>query len=280
MIKINPKIFEILFNDYIFISNRCSFLENFFIESFNNFRTKYQIDFELNDLFTDIFWDKIFHNKIICRKFINLYIGNDKCDENIRKILSKIIKLISEKSIPIKSKIIKTLSLNNLEDPDVDLISSIITQKNINCDVLKNEKIINNVNYKAINPEEIIINGTNNDKNEIILEEKKEEKKEDEKKKPIYTNNEMDYKSVDEIYNYINDGTEVKTKKKKRNKKKKNKKNEKINSNEEKKEDEENDDIVNKFKEDIIKDVIDANRINKIKPVFSENFLNIISQKY
>ena len=35
------------------------------------------------------------------------------------------------------------------------------------------------------------------------------------KKKPIYTNNEMDYKSVDEIYNYINDGTEVKTKKKK-----------------------------------------------------------------
>jgi len=59
MIEINPKIFEILFNDYIFISNRCSFLENFFIESFNNFRTKYQIDFELNDLFTDIFWDKI-----------------------------------------------------------------------------------------------------------------------------------------------------------------------------------------------------------------------------
>ena len=63
-------------------------------------------------------------------------------------------------------------------------------------------------------------------------------------------------------------------------KKKKNKKNEKINSNEEKKEDEENDDIVNKFKEDIIKDVIDANRINKIKPVFSEIFLNIIAQKY
>ena len=37
IIEINPKIFEILFNDYIFISNRCSFLENYFIESFNNF---------------------------------------------------------------------------------------------------------------------------------------------------------------------------------------------------------------------------------------------------
>ena len=29
IIEINPKIFEILFNDYIFTSNRCSFLENF-----------------------------------------------------------------------------------------------------------------------------------------------------------------------------------------------------------------------------------------------------------
>ena len=37
----------------------------------------------------------------------------------------------------------------------------------------------------------------------------KEEKKEDEKKKPIYTNNEMDYKSVDEIYNYINERNKI-----------------------------------------------------------------------
>ena len=39
IIEINPKIFEILFNDYIFISNRCSFLENYFIESFMEYFT-------------------------------------------------------------------------------------------------------------------------------------------------------------------------------------------------------------------------------------------------
>jgi hypothetical protein len=60
MIEINPKIFEILFNDYIFMSNRCSFLENYFIESFNNFRNKHKIDFTLSDLFSDIFWNWIF----------------------------------------------------------------------------------------------------------------------------------------------------------------------------------------------------------------------------
>ena len=90
--ELNPKIFEILFNDYIFMSNRCSFLENYFTESFNNFRNKYKMDFNLCDLFTDVFWNKIFHNKILCKKFIGIYIGNDKCEDNIRKILAKIIK--------------------------------------------------------------------------------------------------------------------------------------------------------------------------------------------
>jgi hypothetical protein len=136
--EINPKIFEILFNDYIFISNRCSFLENFFIESFNNFRNKYKMDFNLSDLFSDIFWNKIFHNKILNKKFIGIYIGNDKCEDNIRKILSKIIKIISDKSIPIKSQIIQILSLNIIENGEIDLISTIIQKKNINHNYLNN----------------------------------------------------------------------------------------------------------------------------------------------
>ena len=142
--EINPKIFEILFNDYISISNRCSFLENYFIESFNNFRNKNKMDFILSDLFTDIFWDIIFHNKILCKKFINLYIGNDKCDENIRNILGKIITIISDKTIPLKNEIIKILSLDNIDCGDTDLISSTITQKNIHVDFVKAEEIFNN----------------------------------------------------------------------------------------------------------------------------------------
>ena len=290
--EINPKIFEILFNDYIFTSNRCSFLENFFIESFNNFRNKYKMDFNLSDLFSDIFWNKIFHNKILTKKFIGIYIGNDKCEDNIRKILAKIIKIISDKSIPIKSQIIQLLSLNNIENEEIDLISTIIQKKNINHDYLNNERIINNVNYKALNPEGIIIddeedNIHNNNINEIKIE-KKEDKKEksNEKKEQKFTDGEMENKTVEEIYNYINDNSEVKTKKKKRNKKKKNKKNKNDNQNKIKNETEENkieedeDEIVLKFKEDIIKNVIDANKINKIKPVFSEGYLDMISQKY
>ena len=38
--------------------------------------------------------------------------------------------------------------------------------------------------------------------------------------------------------------------------------------------------IVNEFKQFIIDNIIDANKINKIKPVISQNFLNIISEKY
>ena len=294
-IEINPKIFEILFNDYIFISNRCSFLENFFIESFNNFRNKFQIKFTLSDLFNDIFWDKIFHNKILCKKFINIYIGNDKCEENIRKTLSKIIKIISDKTIPLKNQIKHCLSLRNYENSEIDLMSSIISQKNVNHDFLQSERIINTVNNKALNPEGVIndkdIKDINKDKNEIKIEEEKEDKKEElkneikemkEKKEEKFNEGEMENKTVDEIYNYINDNNEIKTKKKKRNKKKKNKKNEKQIKiiYEEQKVKENEDDIVYNFKQDIIKNVIDANKINKIKPFFTDNYLNMISQKY
>ena len=233
-----------------------------------------------------IFWNGIFHNKALCKKFINIYIGNDKCYENIRKILSKIIKILNDKSIPLKNQISQFLSLNNIENEEIDLIGSIITQKNINFDYIKNEKLITNVNYKALNPEEIIDNNINinDDKKDEpeIKEEKKEEIKEKEEQK--FSEEEMENKTVDEIYNYINDNTSNKTKKKKRNKKKKNKKNEKqikfINSIEENKIEDYDDEVINKFKEDIIKNMIDANKINKIKPLVSENFLNIISQKY
>ena len=63
IILFKPNLFETIFNDYIYTRNMCPFLENYFIESFNNFREKYNISFTLSDLFTDIFWDGIFHNK-------------------------------------------------------------------------------------------------------------------------------------------------------------------------------------------------------------------------
>ena len=297
LVEINPNVFEILFNDYVFTCNRCSFLENYFIESFNNFRNTYKIDFTLSELFSDIFFDGIFHNKFLCKKFISLYIGNEKCNEKIRKILAKIIKIISDISIPLKSKIIELLPLKKINQ-EKDLMSTIITNKNSNIDYIQNDSLLSNVSNKFPINSENIININNNDKNEIEIENEseikdviKEEKKNKKEKK--FSESEMEHKTVDEIYNYINDNSDVKVKKKKRNKKKKNKKiqiNKEINIiNEDIKDnsinlnqiiEEVDDEIVLKFKQEISANFIDANRINKIKPVISENFLKIISEKY
>lgn len=297
LVEINPNVFEILFNDYVFTCNRCSFLENYFIESFNNFRNTYKIDFTLSELFTDIFFDGIFHNKFLCKKFISLYIGNEKCNEKIRKILAKIIKIISDISIPLKSKIIELLPLKKINQ-EKDLMSTIITNKNSNIDYIQNDSLLSNVSNKFPINSENIININNSDKNEIEIENEseikdviKEEKKNKKEKK--FSESEMEHKTVDEIYNYINDNSDVKVKKKKRNKKKKNKKiqiNKEINIiNEDIKDnsinlnqiiEEVEDEIVLKFKQEISANFIDANRINKIKPVISENFLKIISEKY
>ena len=92
-------------------------------------------------------------------------------------------------------------------------------------------------------------------------------------------------KTVDEIINYINEDKDNKKKKKKRNKKKKNKKNDEEieNKNVEDKNEiniEKEDLIVNEFKQFILDNIIDANKINKIKPVISQDYLKIISEKY
>ena len=298
IIIFKPNLFENIYNDYIFTSNMCPFLENYFIDSFNNFRQKYQISFTLTELFTDIFWNSIFHNKILCKKFINIYIGNDIVCENIRNTLNKIIKIIRDISVPIKSKLYDLLNLNHLENKDdIDLMTSIAKQKNITHELNKNENIINNVNKTSINREYMSIindnengNESNNDNGNEINDEKNKKNKsnEDNNKSSLSVVNEdnLENKTLDEVYNYINNNMENKNnnnKKKKRAKKKKNKKME----NELKAFNEENsnkiiniddDQIVLEFKKEIEQDVINAYEINKVKPVVSENWLKKISK--
>lgn len=291
LIVIKPQLFENILYDYASISNLCSFLENYFINSFNNFREKYQMSFTLSELFTDIFWNCIFHNKILCNKFISIYIGNDSNFENIRKTLSKIIKLISDISVSLKSQILEKLSLNHIENKDdIDLMTSIVKQKNINHNFIKNENIINNVNKNTLNREYMIdidINDeNNNDQNNSISEINNNNKNNNNDKsneKDKYNNNisenDLEHKTVDEVYNYINDNKEVKTKKKKRTKKKKNKKieTEIKNYNENNKNNEE-DQIVLQFKHDINQEVVYANEIHKVKPAISNNWIKMISK--
>ena len=263
--EINPKLFETIFIDYAFINNKCPILENYFIQTIKNFKYKYSYSVTLSDLFTDIFWNIIFHDKNICQKYVNLYIGKDSCEENTRKILNQILKILNNIKFPFNSQITEVLFLNKIELFDKDIISSILTQKSINHDLIQKEYLLSHLNCQCCHKK--IENKDN--KKENINENLKENK----------IKNEMDNKTVDEIYNYINDNGECKTRKKKKNKKKKkiniikeidkNKINEEI-----------EDSIVKQFKQYILENMIDANHITKIKPVVSKNFLNIISNKY
>lgn len=288
IIIFKPNLFETIFNDYVFTSNMCPFLENYFIESFNNFREKYQMSFNLRELFTDIFWNYIFHNKILSNKFISIYIGNDNSSKNIRVTLSKIIKIISDISLPLKSKVLQLLSMTNIENKnDIDLMTSIVNQKSINHDLIKNENIISHVNNKMAINEEYIKNNNNEDKekvdntNNINSSQKKDnnDKNDDnESKNKLLSENDLEHKTVDELYNYINDNKEVKSKKKKRNKKKKGKKMEnQIKKYNEDNDANEEDPLVKQFKIDLEQKTISAKKINKVKPVLSDKWIKMIS---
>ena len=152
---------------------------------------------------------------------------------------------------------------------------------------LKNKEEINEQNEKIYEKEVEEINKKIKKKRNKKIENNNKMNNQEEKM------NELQFKDIDEILNYINDETDSKKGKKKCKKAKKNK-NKKINKEEEKeKENEinkeknnycENEDLLNfekefqNFKEELTKDTMYVYEINnKIKPCLSENFLNQIS---
>ena len=152
---------------------------------------------------------------------------------------------------------------------------------------LKNKEDINEQNEKIYEKEVEEINKKIKKKRNKKTENNNKMNNQEEKM------NELQFKDIDEILNYINDETDSKKGKKKCKKAKKNK-NKKINKEEEKeKENEinkeknnycENEDLLNfekefqNFKEELTKDTMYVYEINnKIKPCLSENFLNQIS---
>ena len=94
-------------------SNICSELEEYFKYSLESFKNKYQMNFTLSELFTDIFWNSIFHNKILCQIFIDSYSSDDYGD--IKIDLKKIMKVIFGASIPLKHHIVELVGLNQID---------------------------------------------------------------------------------------------------------------------------------------------------------------------
>ena len=317
--KDKNNIFEIIYNDFLLKSNLCSAeLEEIFSLNLGNFQQKFKMNFTLSELFTQIFWNYIFHNKTLYNLLIISYLELDTNEIN-KIFLKKILKILCNISVPLKYQIIELLNIYKIPEKD-DLMNLIVLEKNkhhneiVKAEIEKcnnnnnnaekknedNEHKNTNINKNMNNNLSKIENGNNynniiiandistikskkqNEKNEE--KEKKEEKKEKEKKEEKEEGNDdnnekgidLEHKTVEEIYNYINEEKESKTKKKKR--ARKNKKNKKEIIEENKNENE--DIIVVKFKEDLKGKLFHAGNFKKIKPKLSEEWIKYISSNY
>ena len=171
---IEANIYEDIYNDFIFKSNLCSSdLEEFFILSLNCFRKKYQMNFTLSELFTDIFWNSIFHNKELCTLYINSYLNNEIYGD-IKSSLKNIAKIILKVNIPLKHQIVELLGLHQLEAKEkTDLMTLIESQKKkYHWEITKSEKEkekLNKINFikkdEEINLNSNSIDFKNEDKN-------------------------------------------------------------------------------------------------------------------
>jgi hypothetical protein len=173
---------------------------------------------------------------------------------------------IIEQKIIINKKIItknKQKIESEIENKKEDIKINDIKENSDNIINIGNE----NNNNNGININEI---KENNDSKEKDINKPKIELKDDKIN--------MDEKSLDEIYEYINKDNKVKGKKKnKRRNKAKLKKNKCKNEVSESTMDDSEDPVVTQFKNDIKECFINANTITKIKPLISDNFIKSIT---
>ena len=264
-IELDPDIYREIFIEYVYIRDNSYCLEKHFQEYLNEFRNKHNLNFTIQDLLGDIFWDIIFHDKNICEKFVNLYTKKESCNEEVKDMIKNIYNILIGLKNPIKDKILDLLSLNNLAQNKISLINIILNQQILNHDLIHKE-IMSYFDGRCIYCKRLLVN--NNQKNKEIIMEKNNDNN---------NVNNLDNKTVEEII----------IKKRRKEEEIKNGRIKKLREIEKKiKEDknetviEKEDLIVNEFKQFIIDNIIDANKINKIKPDISQNFLNIISEKY
>ena len=148
---LNCEIFPHMYDDYEDILNICSIIERDFSKSLNWFREKYQMNFFLYDLFTDIFWNAIFHKKQFCKAFLQNF-NCEKIDKNTQDVFDQIISILFELNIPLKRQISELLGIRNKveDDEKYDLLSLLISEKKLNntlnlCDNIKECLNINNI---------------------------------------------------------------------------------------------------------------------------------------
>lgn len=128
-VKEKNNIFEIIYNDFLLKSNLCSAeLEDVFSLNLDNFQKKFKMNFTLSELFTQIFWNFIFHNKTLYNLLIISYLELDTNEVN-KIFLKKILKILCNVSVPLKYQITEILNIYKIPEKD-DLMSLIVEEKN------------------------------------------------------------------------------------------------------------------------------------------------------
>ena len=121
-VKEKNNIFEIIYNDFLLKSNLCSAeLEDVFSLNLDNFQKKFKMNFTLSELFTQIFWNFIFHNKTLYNLLIISYLELDTNEVN-KIFLKKILKILCNVSVPLKYQITEILNIYKIPEKD-DLMS-------------------------------------------------------------------------------------------------------------------------------------------------------------
>jgi len=118
-------IFEYIINDYTYIIDKLNFLNLDFKQSLECFISFFNIKFSFENLFKDIFFNLLFHNKIIGFLFIQGFIHSDS---DIKKILKNILNLISDIKTPFCKNVGKILGVDNLMEIKCDLTTKILEQ--------------------------------------------------------------------------------------------------------------------------------------------------------
>ncbi len=118
-------IFEYIINDYTYIIDKINFLNLDFKQSLECFISFFNIKFSFENLFKDIFFNLLFHNKIIGFLFIQGFIHSDS---DIKKILKNILNLISDIKTPFCKNVGKILGVDNLMEIKCDLTTKILEQ--------------------------------------------------------------------------------------------------------------------------------------------------------
>ena len=118
-------IFEYIINDYTYIIDKINFLNLDFKQSLDCFISFFHIKFNFENLFKDIFFNLLFHNKILGFLFIQGFIHSES---DIKKILKNILNLISDIKTPLCKNIGKILGVDNLIEIKCDLTTKILEQ--------------------------------------------------------------------------------------------------------------------------------------------------------